>query len=586
VIFISAKEKELIPISGRVSDINNPDFSNEEELLKAILTYGGWIGNREVLENLSIQEIRDEVKAFFDISSCLIVLDDIDTLTTKGVDSGADYLYRVLCRAACPSKVIYTLRNAPSQSLMNAVEVPALDDDEYDEFIDACVTQFKVPPPPVSLKDTQIAEVSERRPLVVETIVALVRTAGSYERALELFQQHAGDNIRDYVFLREWEAIKGKDLAQLLLAALSDFQESATFSDLQAVLQVDSSRVRDAIAEVREMFLSVEEAGQDSRYGLATLTKKFVSTKKIELPAYAIIRERAKTYNRTVQVSNPRVASIVTQIERLLPKRFQEHLPERAFEARRIVEDKSLPPMVTQDPMFRAVVGYVYCCLPVPDLISAREAFQDSIILKHEPDAKYVLRWYYAERNSGYVSEWPVKVADIVVNGRKYEDEERINMLQFKATSLYSRGRHRIITETTDALSDYTNAAQIHLSMFRRHVEKSDYRAEKSEEYARNTLFQLFQALSKGIKPWELFDYLKEIISFSKIYIDPIELPLIEAIQHLERTVVSAEARGRTRSRLKSIQDQLSVRDKWLAQDAMHRTLARASAFDEALGKR
>ena len=73
----------------------------------------------------------------------LVVIDDIDTLTTRGVEAGFDFLYSVLWRSKRRSKLLYTLRNAPSQSLANAIEVPGLEEGDYEEFVEVCRSQFR-----------------------------------------------------------------------------------------------------------------------------------------------------------------------------------------------------------------------------------------------------------------------------------------------------------------------------------------------------------------------------------------------------------------------------------------------------------
>ena len=157
------------------------------------------------LDVMALNELRHEITMFLDISSVVLFIDDIDTLTTKGIDPGSDFIYRVLCRAKRLSKVLYTLRNAPSQSMTNSIEVPGLSGQELNEFIAECVHEFKVPEPTDEFKTTTLITLSERRPLLIESIIALVRTSGSYKKAAQLFEQHAGEQIRDYVFAREWD---------------------------------------------------------------------------------------------------------------------------------------------------------------------------------------------------------------------------------------------------------------------------------------------------------------------------------------------------------------------------------------------
>lgn len=57
------------------------DFSNEKELYEAILTLANWTS--EPLTGLGLQGLRGHIKDLFDLTSNLIVIDDIDTLTTS-----------------------------------------------------------------------------------------------------------------------------------------------------------------------------------------------------------------------------------------------------------------------------------------------------------------------------------------------------------------------------------------------------------------------------------------------------------------------------------------------------------------------
>jgi hypothetical protein len=571
VIYVSAKEKELVPLTGDIAEITTVDFSNESELIVSLLTYGNWTSDTAALKAMSIDDLRRELTSFLDITSCVIIIDDIDTLTTKNVDAGSDYLYRVLCRSKRYSKVLYTLRNAPTQSLVNSVEVPGLHGEDYQNFVANCVTQFNVPTPEAGFLSKTLPEISERRPLVIESVIALVRTTGSYSRAAELFSQQAGENIRDYVFRREWEALRGS-LSKLLLAALSEFRTPATFSDLQTVLQVDQSRVRDAITEVREMFLQVDDAGHEARYALAPLTTSFVKSKRQELVGYGPLRERAKTYQRTALISNPRVAKLVSEIDRLLPRRVGENYEDAVRQALRMVTDGTLPPNVTEDPLFKCALGYVYVSLSQPRLLEAREAFAYATQMRHEPEFRYLNAWFYSERQSGTHSDWTMRIADIVLEGRRYSEAEKVTMISLKATSLYARGRDRIITDPVDGLKDFEEALKLHLRAFKLHCLSGDYRVEKSEQFARNTAYQIFQAISRGSSPWEIFDTIGVLSSLPEIYLDPLENPIVDTMNQLVRMPHRAETMNRLRNKAKSVVENLSDRNRWLAGDVQTRT--------------
>ncbi|MES0132249.1 AAA family ATPase [Mesorhizobium sp. M0029] len=586
VIFLSAKEKELVPATGSVTDVVNIDFSSESELLRKILQYGNWTSDLESLATSQLTDLRSQLVQFLDLTSVVLILDDVDTLTTKGIDPGSDFLYRCLCRSKVPSRVIYTLRNSPTQSLTNSIEVPGLQDGEYELFVSECAAQFSVQEPSRAFRDNVLAAVSERRPLVVENIVALARTAGSYDRAVELFHQHAGDSIREYVFLREWEALTGGNLSKLFLAALADFDVPANFADLQTVLQFEPSRVKDAIGMVREMFLQVDEAGQEALFSLAPLTKLFVSSRKRHLEGYSVLRERIRAYKRTVEVSNPRVAAIATQVERLLPKRFPSHPPDRANEAYRIVTDKNLPPLVTENPVFKSTYAYVCVCLARPHLIEAREAFEYALKMRHEPDFRYMNRWFDAERNSGAHDGWTLKIADLVLNGRRYDEQDKVTMICLKATSLYARGKERLPTDTIDGLKDLNDALALHLRAFKLLHVAADYRAERYELFARNTAFQVCQILERSETPWELVDRVKLLGEEREIYLDPVEEPITNSLLIFAKTPYRPEIANRLRNRLRGLSEALSDPDKWLSSSALNRVKEGLAAAEKSLAAR
>jgi hypothetical protein len=108
----------------------------------------------------------------------ILVIDDVDTLTTKGLDAGFDFLYRTLSRCKSGSKVLYTLRNAPSQSLLNSIEMPGLAvNGEYEAFVTACSQQFGTEEPTATFCDSVLAKESERRPATDKKLSAAAKAS-------------------------------------------------------------------------------------------------------------------------------------------------------------------------------------------------------------------------------------------------------------------------------------------------------------------------------------------------------------------------------------------------------------------------
>jgi hypothetical protein len=158
-------------ISNKTTSFVGLDFTNEKELYEAILTLADWTSNP--IDTMELDGLKGEIRELFDLTSNFIIIDDIDTLTTKGLEAGFDFLYSVLWWSKRKSKILYTTRNAPSQSLANAIEVRGLEDPDYSEFVKVCADQFGVQHPEPSFVMSKLSAISERRPLVVENIIAL-----------------------------------------------------------------------------------------------------------------------------------------------------------------------------------------------------------------------------------------------------------------------------------------------------------------------------------------------------------------------------------------------------------------------------
>lgn len=585
VIFLSAKEKSLNSTKPEILDVD-PDFSSEEELHRKILLYSRWIIDENHLLSLNLIELRDEIKELFNFTSVLLVIDDIDTLTTKGIDAGSEFLFKTICRANKLSKILYTLRNAPTQSIANSIEVPGLAGDDYTQFVSECAKQFSVSEPPSAFRDTDLAQVSERRPLVIESVIALVRTTGSYKRAVEAFEQHAGEGVRDYVFLREWDSLSGENPSRLLLAALADLDQPINFGDLQTVLQNEPSRVQDAIGAVREMFLTLNQAGDETLYLLAPLTRKFVTSKKNSLTGYSVLRERVKAFKRHIHISSPEVAGRIIAVEKLLPPRLHEHAPARAEEAWRVVFDQSLRPSVTEDPLFRALLGYVAVSIRPAKLTEAREAFTYALKMGYEPEYNYLRAWLNAEKTSGAYDGWCERIADTVISGKKYSEYEKIGMTSRKATSLFVRGKDLIYTDYQDAIKILFDSLALHLRAFRLNCLSANPYTDVSERMARNTALDLLRYTSKREAPWEALEYLAMLANLKDVYLDPIEDGLRESLRNISLLPKRPDLVSRLRQKLRPLPDLMASRDRWLESESSRRCIDLVRSTERELAEK
>ncbi|MGH6988023.1 MAG: hypothetical protein ACRED9_14445 [Caulobacteraceae bacterium] len=393
-------------------------------------------------------------------------------------------------------------------------------------------------------------------------------------------------SARDYVFGREWNALAGNALPRLLLAALSDLNRAATFTELETILQADASRIRDSIGAVREMFLQVDDAGEETAYAVAPLTRQFVNDQKQTLSSYPTVRERVKKFRRTLHVASPLVTELVMKVERLVPAQLTEHADENVRQAWGLLTNRVHPPVVTEDPVFKSVLGYVASLLRPPNLIEAREAFEDALRMRWEPDVRYLRAWFDAERLSGTRDQWPLRVADIVINGNRYSENDKLRMISKKGATLYTMGRALIVTDTIYAQKYLLDAIKLHLRAFRINCINGDYRAEVSDEYGRNTCFFLLGSVQRGETPWEVADLIRSIVTTRDVYLDPIYEPVMGVLRYWSRAAIFPRQTARIRAALRGLPELISARELWLVGDSMRRLVNALRETDQNLSRR
>ena len=584
VLFVTAKQQTLDVIALTANPFVGLDFSDERELYEAILTLGNWTS--ETLEDLTLEDLKSELKSFFDLTSNVVVIDDIDTLTTKALEAGFDFLYGTLWRSKRRSKLLYTTRNAPSQSLANSIEVPGLEGGDYQEFVTVCAEQFKVPPPDEKFSVTKIAIVSERRPLVIESIIALRRTAGNYDRAIQLFEESSGEDVRSYVFQREWNSLPADNRGRYVLAVLALHGEPLSFDDIVALTRYEQARVRDALAEVREMFLQINEVGQETTFQLGALTRAFVFEQSKKLDLYAALKERVEKYKRNFYPENPILSRLKDSVETLVHQadRFRDTEPlTRALE---IVSRPDLSPKITEDPRFISLQAYVLISQVPPRTDDARRLFGHVFAMKFEPDVQHLRKWFMVERFSGHGMQQCLDIADFIFRAKTYDDEVKIEFLSRKATQLYNRGRNDVSFAPAQAIADITEALRLHLTCYVADFASGSTKLEKTEEYARNTAFYLFMFLISNLQYDSFFDVVLSLRTNERSKLDPIEEPLIKAAQMIEVIRAPKSTIHKISGRLDYLKREVSKADHWYDGGALRRVVKSLTRSVETLSRR
>lgn len=528
VIFLSAKSQYLNVEKQEIEPFSGNDFTSEIELYKAILVLGGAAGDE--IETESIERLKSNVQEFFNETAAFVVIDDIDTLTTAGEDGGFDFLYRVAVRSPKTSKFLYTLRNRPSQSLTSSVEVPGMRGAELKEFVEACAKQFKVPVPSDTFVEGPLVEVSEGRPLVIESIILLRRQAGSYERALSMFERGSGDDVRSYVFQREWEAIPKSSRGKEILACLALYGKSMSFTDIAAISRLEESRVKDAIAAVQEMFLISEQDDEDTLFSLGSLTRDFINTQIERLDMFATIKARVDNFKRSAYPESPTLAKINREVRRAeyaSKNGDSEPLTEVLW---KLNSDK-YPPEIVENPRFIEMRGYAGTLASSPNLAAVRHDFKSAMDMGYRPPFDHVKRWFSVEAESDAAYQGTLEIEKMISAEKRYPLSERCELKLMRAVFLYNFAKANIVTDPYRSLDLLEESLNTHMEAFAGLSRSKSALASRSEKLTRNTAFLFGQRAAKLDNGDRFIDAVLTLIRSGTGTLDPVVEPLTSFLQ-------------------------------------------------------
>jgi hypothetical protein len=532
VLFLSAKEKYLDTIAGTTREFLGTDFTNSDELFRGILQLSGWTTSITTLEALNSKQLANELAALLNIECQLIVIDDVDTLTAhRRRDAGMDTLYRILSRSSSGSKVLYTQRNLPIQSIESSIEIGAFQIEDYNAFVVACADQFKVPTPSDELRDIDIRAASESRPLAIEIIIGLRRRCGDYRKALELWRKEGGIEAREYLFEREYNALPGDNRARHLLAALTLLGRPATFGDLQNILMFGDQQLSDAIAVIRDMFLVLGETTTgDTVFQLGEATKAYVNETSAKLDKISAIRERIRHY----QSQSTKKPHIVVEIEARCERHLQNGNYHLAWAA---VTDPKLNESLREHPAFLALVGRVAAQTDPVKLTEAREAFDRAHSLGYR-DSDMMENWFRLEENAGFALSEGAKVCRFVCTG-KYPPSTKARFYQLEGGALYYAGRSELYLSPMDALKHLGEATATNLTAFETIFPTDERDIERYEEYARNAAYFYFQSVLKYADPILALEFVANLRDRTGP-LDPLEGPIVWLAEQLQRILSRA----------------------------------------------
>jgi hypothetical protein len=522
VIFLTAKEKELNTSSGKMQRTSLVDFSDLDSLLKGVLIAADYSA-QEDYNQISRAGLEQRVKELFDHENILLIIDDIDTLTTKGIDGGFDVMYKMSIRASGFVKLLYTQRNLPV-SAESELQVPGfVRDEDYVEFVGHCCDQFGVPMPDAAYLNGGLKEISECIPLIIETLIRLRRTCGSYEKAHNIFLERRGDEARRYLFEREYEVLPADNNARHVLAAIAEFGQPVGNDEIGAVVRIGESAISESIGQVLGFFLSTEVSSEgETKYFLNPVTRVFVREKSKTLNFGEQISERVKAFKSAGQKKPKDVVIVEGEVDRLLARgELSEAL---------VVVMREYPPRVTENPSFRMLRARVLAQQSLPRIAEAREDFKYCVDQSYE-NADGMRVWLTMERKHGQSYKAQIEVCNYEINGKSYAEAVKHEFVSRRSVVQYFMARDSGFGDTFNLMRDALVGHVQAYNFFWRNGGDTNLHYKN----VRNTTFALLREAQQQGLDKEVVRILRDLNAAYGSLCDPLFDPFKDLIMFLSR---------------------------------------------------
>ncbi|MCZ8105788.1 MAG: ATP-binding protein, partial [Burkholderiales bacterium] len=459
VVFISGKETELDPLEGKQQIFLLNQFVDGHQQYSQVLFHSGMI-DRERIDAVSEDEQDLLISELFNNFNGLIVIDDIDALTRKGVDTGEELLFLKAATAAKRTKILYTIRHAAAHAKRNSLNVPGLDtDSEFSEFIHLCADTFSVPLPDQT-ECKAIATASHQLPLLIETILGLRKFSGSYRSALSEFEERGGEEARRYLYQREYDRLNDKGKTRYLLAGLVLLNHPISVSNICHIFRLPLEVVRESINEAVGIFLisSEDEAGETT-YQVTPPAIPFLRLVSSGLQHFEAVKRTVEVFQSQVAGSTPREAAIISAMKGRL--RDNDYLGVIAQ-----VEAMSQNDAALVNPIIQSLIGRSHANLGADHRERARDSFRAADAVGYS-DVFMMRAWYHVEIQSGYGIGEAARLCGKVITNPRTSTRHRaefLSKLAFcdlkQAESHRNTDREKYISKLKSSIENYLKAVR------------------------------------------------------------------------------------------------------------------------------
>jgi len=255
IIWLTAKQQTFSALRGQFVAASRVDFTNLPSLYGAIL---GALSHEmpPEEEEPTLNQIADRVVEALSSYSCLVIVDDIDSLSPEQQKETVAALNAIVLRTVgreiAPSRVLMTSRIDQGMPPTAVIKISGFEQNEFAIHLRNLCQTFKVQEIKSKGAVAALFEATSGSPLFTASIVRLLSLGEDLKSVVETWRGQEGEEVRKFAFEREvrrLDAVQSRLLYAVLLLG------ETSVHDLAAVLDVTPKVVRDRISELQAYHL-------------------------------------------------------------------------------------------------------------------------------------------------------------------------------------------------------------------------------------------------------------------------------------------------------------------------------------------
>lgn len=371
IIWVTAKQQTYSALRGKLVATNTVDFTDLKDLLVKILDQLSY----EIVwedEEPNIDELTERLVEALSIYSCLIVIDDLDSLPPdeqrETVAAFNAIALRTVGRDIAPSRVLFTSRIDQGLPPTAVHKISGLSEVDFNTHLENLFDTFKIARLDAKITH-QLFDVASGSPLFAASIVRLIKLGINPRELIETWKGQDGEEVRRFAFEREINRLDTQQ-SRLLYAVLLLGETSV--ADVAEVLEITQRMARDRISELQAYHListATKNNGDstifapDELVAISTILKNHLGTDATSVErACARAREVSRTDDRTI---GSKIRQIVAAWN---ANRLQEAL----------VMAKELKSLQKKNGDVANILGQAYLRTSPPDFKNAHQEFREA----------------------------------------------------------------------------------------------------------------------------------------------------------------------------------------------------------------